>query len=367
MKLTRIIFLVCCLLAFRQFLQATPSSGYVIEWGNMNALTGIAQPAKLVVSNAVDISAGRLHCLALKADGTVVAWSWNYRGEPTFDNTLLTTGSGFSSNTPTTNKTTIMTNGVATINGQILSDVTSIAAADGFSLALKKNGMVVTSGGNYVPAELANITAIVAEWGCSWALKSDGTVVGWPSERSNPSYGQLFSVENLSNVVAIAVGPGGYNTRGVALKKDSTVGIWGGESTDKEATPPTGLSNVIAIAAGSSHSLAVKNDGTVIGWGFNDVGQATGVPTTNSPNVSAGQVTLEGQVLSNVVSVAANRGYSMALKQDGTVIAWGRMANNQYPATIPVGLSNVVAIAAGENYCLAITTNSAVAEKFQPK
>ena len=76
---------------------------------------------------------------------------------------------------------------------------------------------------------------------------------------------------------------------------------------------------------------------------------------------------ISGQILSNVVSVAANANYSMALKNDGTVVAWGRMVNNQYPANVPDGLCGVVAIAAGDNFCLAITTNCTVAEKFRQK
>jgi hypothetical protein len=38
---------------------------------------------------------------------------------------------------------------------------------------------------------------------------------------------------------------------------------------------PPGLSGVTAIAAGYVHSLALKSDGTVIGWGRNDSGQIT--------------------------------------------------------------------------------------------
>jgi alpha-tubulin suppressor-like RCC1 family protein len=125
------------------------------------------------------------------------------------------------------------------------------------------------------------------------------------------------------------------------------------------------LSDVVAIAAGDGHSLALKRDGTVVGWGYNDVGQATGTPNINSPDISAGVVTLNSQILSKVISIAANRGYSMALKRDGTIVTWGRMVNNVYPVTVPDGLSNVVAIAAGNNFCLAITTNKAVAEQFQ--
>ncbi len=336
------------------------SEGYVIEWGERNAFTGEAVPTKLVASNAIVISAGRLQSLALKDDGTVVAWALNGRNEPTFENTLLTSG----------DSATILTNGIVRIDGKILKDVISIAAADGFTLALKRDGTVVASGGNYVPPGLANIAAITAELSYAWALRSNGTVIGWATRSSNPDYRQLISLENLSNVVAIAVGPGGYGRRGVALRRGGTVATWGSKTDNKEFTePPAGLSNVIAVAAGASHSLALKSDGTVIGWGWNKVGEATGIPTTNSPDglefISSGQVHIDGQVLSNVVSIAAGPGYSMALKKDGTVVTWGRMVNDQYAATVPEGLSNVVAIAAGPDYCLAITTNSAVAERFR--
>ncbi len=368
MNMRRTKFLMFCFFAFGQLVHAALPSGYVIEWG-WNTSTGKAAPAKVVLSDAVAISAGRIQCLALKSDSTVVGWGGNFRGEASFDDTVLTTGEGgFADKTgfhiTQKNTTKVITNGVVKIDGRTLGDVVSIAAGDGFSLALKKDRTVVTWGENYIPAELTNIKAIAAESGDSWALKSNGTVVGWRSQPSNPKYGQLLPAENIFNAVAIAVGPGGYTTRGVALKDDGTVEHWGGETIYKDATPPAGLSNVVAIAAGFNHTLALKNDGTVIGWGFNDVGQATGIPTTNAPNISTGQVTIEGQVLSNVVSIAAGHGYSMALKRDGTIVTWGRMVNNLYPATVPAGLSNVVAIAAGDNFCLAITTNNAVAEKF---
>jgi alpha-tubulin suppressor-like RCC1 family protein len=366
MNTRQTIVLVSSLLTFGQILQAAPPAGYVIEWG-WNTPAGKAAPARQVLGDAIAVSAGRLHCLALKSDGTVVRWAGNPVVDDFFANEVLTTDDGSGGGKPyTTYAKKIITNGVVRINGQVLGDIVSVAAGDGFSLALKKDGTLVTWGENYVPAGLTNIKAIAAAWGDNWVLKQNGTVVGWNSQPSNPQYGQLLSAENLSNVVAIAVGSGPNSTRNVALKSDGTVVRWGGgETIYNDQTPPTSLSNVVTIAAGSSHTLALKNDGTVIGWGFNDVGQATGIPTTNAPNISAGQVTIEGQILNNVASIAAGHGYSMALKRDGTIVTWGRMVNDLYPATVPAGLSNVVAIAAGDNFCLAITTDSAVAAKFR--
>ncbi len=298
----------------------------------------------------------------------MVQWGGNFRAEATFDNTVLTTGKGGSDNTFVTNTTKIMSNGVVYINGKTLSDVISIAAGDGFSLALKKDRTVVTWGENMMPVGLSNVIAVAAASFFSFAVKDDGTVVEWESQKSLPQYGQLLVIPDLSNVVAIAVGETYQGARNFALRSDGTVANWGSEAIYKDATPPAGLSNVVAIAVGDGHTLALKNDGTVIGWGFNKVGQATGVSTVNDPWISAGaQVRINGEILSNIVSIAAGRGYSLALRKNGTVIAWGRMMNDLYPVTVPAGLSNVVAISAGDNFCLAITTNRAVAEKFRYK
>jgi alpha-tubulin suppressor-like RCC1 family protein len=355
MTTLRIAFWVCCFLSLLPVLHAAPVQGYVIQWG-WNTAAAVAKPARLVFSNAVAVSAGSGHSLALKADGTVVGWGGNYVGNAT--------------GVPTTNAPYVSFDQVR-IGGQLLTDVISIVADRSFSLALKNNGTVVTWGENYVPKGLTNIAAIAVGWGSSWALKRDGTIVGWVSDPSSHGYGQLLPVEHLSNVAAIAVGPWGYGTRGVALRRDTTVATWGSESIYKEfTTPPASLSNVVAVAAGAAHSLALKRDGTVVGWGSNKVGESTGTATTNSPNgvdfFSAGQVVISGQVLSNVMSIAAGTGYSLALKKDGTVVAWGRMVNDLYPVTVPEGLSDVVAIAAGaEDFCLAITTNRVVADRFR--
>lgn len=345
--MTRTISILGLLGCVQLHLHAASGSGYVLEWG-WNTATGTAMPVKLVASNVVAISAGSFHNLALSADSSVVGWGDNFFGQALG---YKTSEDG-------------ITNGVVRINSQILSNVVSIVASRASSLALKRDGAVLAWGENYIPKELTNIVAIAADEAHSWVLKRDGTVVGWWRENSG-SYG-LLTAENVSNAVAIAVGsaPQG-RTRGIALRSDSTVMNWGAETTYQDASPPRGLSNVIAVAAGYNHTLALKHDGTVVGWGFNKLGQATGVPTTNSPYVSAGGVTLDGQTLSNVVAISAGQEYSMALKKDGTVVTWGRMVNGLYPATVPRGLSNVVAIAAGDSFCLAITTNSAVADKFR--
>jgi alpha-tubulin suppressor-like RCC1 family protein len=307
----------------------------------------------MIVSDATAVSAGAFHSLALRSDGTVYGWGGDFSG-------------AVSGSTPSGPSAT---NGVVKLNDQILSNVVAIAAARDFSLALKADGSVVTWGKNYVPKDLTNVTSIAAAGLFSFAVRGDGTVVEWTGDKSLSNNGELEKIPGLTNVVAIAVGESSQGTRNLALRRNGTVVNWGSETTHRDATPPEGLSNVIQIAVGDAHSLALKNDGTVVGWGWNKVGQATGMPTTNSADgvnfFSAGRVQIAGEILTNVTSIAAGRGYSMAVKRDGTVVTWGRMVNDLYPVTVPEGLSGVTKIAGGNDFCLAITTNGGVVDRFR--
>jgi len=98
---------------------------------------------------------------------------------------------------------------------------------------------------------------------------------------------------------------------------------------------PSGLMNVVAIAAGGYHSLALKGDGTVMAWGDDPDGE-TDVPSG----------------LTNVVAIAAGGHHSLALKGDGTAVGWG--FDNDGETDVPSGLTNVVAIAGGGYHSLAL-------------
>ncbi len=126
----------------------------------------------------------------------------------------------------------------------------------------------------------------------------------------------------------------------LALKDDRTVVGWG-SNEHGQINVPGNLKDVIAIDAGVFHNLALKSDGTVVAWGINDLGQCD-VP--------------EG--LNSVIAIAAGGGHSVALKEDGTVIVWG---DNWYGQTdIPDGLNNVTAIAAGDDHILALKADGTV-------
>lgn len=303
-------------------------------------------------SNVIAVSAGASHSLALSPDGTVFGWGGNEMGE----------AAGFKTDYP------YLQLGKVEVAGKVLDNVTAISAGDWYSLALKRDGTVVSWGKGRenndrnqvdVPPGLSNVIAIAAGANCSVALRNDGSVVGW-GDRMPPA--------GLSNnIVAIAVGRGDFSPC-LALTSDHKVIEWTHNVERRDPvyiTPiPAEATNVIAIAAGTGHRLALRKDGTIVGWGRNRDGQATGVRTLPFPSESYGVVRLGGQVLNNVVAIAASADFSLALKGDGTVVAWGD--NGSHQTEVPVWLSNVVSITAGDHFCLAITTNSAVAERFRP-
>jgi alpha-tubulin suppressor-like RCC1 family protein len=112
------------------------------------------------------------------------------------------------------------------------------------------------------------------------------------------------------------------------------------------------ITNAVAIAAGDEHGLALRSDGTVVGFGFNGYGQTIGSSKSHSENAD-GVVNINGQVLSNVVAIAAGGNHSLALKSDGSVVGWGTHV-------VPTGLSNIAAIATGYNYSMGVTRDGTV-------
>jgi alpha-tubulin suppressor-like RCC1 family protein len=156
-------------------------------------------------------------------------------------------------------------------------------------------------------------------------------VIAWGDNSS----GQTNTPAAATNVIAIAAG----FSHSLALKADGTVIAWGQAG---RTNVPSGLSNVVAIAAGVGQSLALKNDGTIAAWG---------VPsTTATTNVPPG--------LSNIVAIACGDDHNLVLKSDGTVFSWG--ANYSGQTNIPANLSNVVAIIAGNSGNMAIKANGTI-------
>ncbi|WP_278739326.1 immunoglobulin-like domain-containing protein [Paenibacillus macerans] len=323
---------------------ALKSNGTVVAWG-YNNFGQLNVPAAL--DGVTSIAAGYYHSLALKSDGSIVAWGYNNSGQsnvPAGLDGVVAIAAGLDHSLALRADGTVVVWGSNT-DGQLnvpigLDGVVAIAAGSHHSLALKSDGSIVAWGRNNtgqlnVPAGLDGVVAIAAGMNHSLALKSDGTVVVWGSNVN----GQTSVPAGLDGVTAIAAG--GYHS--LALKSDGTVVAWG-RNAYGQSNVPTELDGVAAIAAGDQHSLALKSDGTIVAWGYNSYGQS---------NVPAGLAKpVKG------TGIAAGYSHSLALKSDGTVVAWGY---NYYGQTnVPAGLEGVTAIAAGVDHSLALKADGTV-------
>lgn len=182
--------------------------------------------------------------------------------------------------------------------------------------------------------------------------------------------------------VTITNGSGAI-TSSVATMSFGRVAAWGKIVDTGWATATNGLTNVVGIAAGAVHDLAISDDGSVLGWGLNPVGEIS-IPTslTNGINVAAGvnssasinpdgslmiwgatfgatSVTNKPAGLTNIVQVALGTTHALALDAAGAVIAWGGPGPSAI-TNVPANLSNVVAVAAGGSSSLALSADGKV-------
>jgi hypothetical protein len=133
-----------------------------ILWGNTEARVPAEATNLVAISAGGDSGEGELN-LALRGDGTVVAWG---------------DGSYASTNVPAS-----------------ATNVVAIAAGDYHGVALRKDGMVVGWGETAPPDGVSNVMAIASGQWHSLALRQDGTLTGW---------GDITPPAGISNVLAIA-------------------------------------------------------------------------------------------------------------------------------------------------------------------
>ena len=300
---------------------ALKSDGTVIAWGDK--VTSWAKPPE-GLTDVVEIYAKDSIFLARKSNGTVVAWGNNDAGELNIPNglnnvismssaghhTLVVSKSGVISGTGKVIGWGLNGNGQSTVPADAQAAVTKVAAGAYYSMALKYNGTVVDwgsngSGATSKPADLSNVVAIDAGYFYALALKSDGTVAAWGQEYEGNG---ILNVTGLTGITAISAN----STHALALKSDGTVVGWGNNNYG-QATPPAGLTDVVAISAGVDHSLALKSDGTVVSWGSqtsvpgnNELSNLTITEGTPSPAFSSSVTSYQYDISPHETSVHIN-------------------------------------------------------------
>lgn len=311
--------------------------------------------AVIPVTNLPDmkmIVGGYGFALGLKSDGSVWAWGSNEFAQ-------LGDGQSLERPVPT------VVDGVA--------DVVMVVASDNLgTMVVKKDGTVWATVGISINGHLAdktgfarvvgleNIVAVAAGTNTRLALRSDGTVWGWGSNHhgqlGEPIATDIETPRQISGIDKVKMISAGFNF-GLAIRNDGTLWSWG-ENTfgqlgsgsagaDRPVPAPVlGISKVIAVSAGDSHSIAVTADNQAWSWGSNNFGE---LGLGNFVTTAAPAKVLGGN---DVSDVAAGNAKSYILKKDGYVSAFGLNFENELglglaggpnPKQMPV-LSHVVRI-----------------------
>ena len=231
-----------------------------------------------------NVASGAFHTAALRSDGTLWTWGYNFYGQ-------IGDGTTTQRNSPV----------------QVGTDTNWVRVAAGFyhTIALKADGTL---------------------W--AWGYNSDGQLGnGVNDSNAHPTPTQVGTATNWNYVVSH-----GYHI--IATRSDGTLWGWGynfygqvgnGTTTSPVTTPVQigTATNWSTLATGLYHTSATRTDGTLWCWGRNAEGQiGDGTTTTRSSPLQIGTAT-------NWRAVNDGYYYTLATKTDGTLWTWGQNANSQ--------------------------------------
>lgn len=322
------------------------------------------------LSDTVDIKIGSAHVCALNSMGEVRCWGNNNHGQ-------LGDGTKKQRNSPVLSVTGAKALGISTFHSCALNTSAQVKCWGDNSYGQLGDGSKSTFGLPFPVADgFSNIKQIVVLRSMGCILLDDGEVKCW-----GITLGELTSM-GLSHITKIFAPSSSTPQNVCALSDVGEVKCWGygylgvgAASTSYTPITVTGLSDIVDVAVGTSHTCVViggngVDKGKVRCWGLNSNGQL-GDGTTTTSNTPLPTIT----GLSDVVGITVGNAYTCALiggdnVDKGRVRCWGKNTSGQLgdgtttdsssPLPAITGLSDVVSVVAGESHTCAVIGGTGV-------
>jgi alpha-tubulin suppressor-like RCC1 family protein len=330
-----------------------PLQNLLYAWGNgCNGLLGDLQSTNcrnipnIVSGNFGDwkqASGGCLHSLAIRNNGTAWAWGCNGYGRLGDDTTILRSSP------------------VSVVGG--FTDWCQVSAGGSHNLGLRSNGTIWAWGnngdgrlGDNTITDRSSPVSVVGgftDW-CqvsaggvhSLGLRTNGTIWAWGSNQS----GRLGDNTTTSRRSPVSV-VGGFtdwcqvsagNAHSLGLRTNGTAWAWGinycgilGDGTITSRSSPVsvvgGFTDWCQVSAGGFHSLGLRNNGSIWGWGR----EVSLILAGNGNRSSPVSLLLSGFTDWCQVSTASQ--HNMAIRTDGTMWGWGRISDGSLGSGVFLG------------------------------
>ncbi|MCP4701959.1 MAG: hypothetical protein GY862_34635, partial [Gammaproteobacteria bacterium] len=351
--------------------------GQVLAWGtniyaNLGDGTTTSRNHPVTVANLEDAAllASWSHTTALTHNGELFSWGRNYYGQlgagTTADASLLPIPVKDAQGDPLVNVVEHTSMSALTADGRLWMWGDTAGGANNGAYGQTFYHAVPMSYSDGTP--VTDIVSLQQGLTLNSAIRADGAVLTWGSTVGESRFADGGAVARTTEAqVSVAVDENGETVTGVvdvaiearhvlALKADGTMLAWGnnldgqlGDGTDIDRLYAVAvrdkngkfIRDIKAIDVGTNLSIALKEDGTVLAWGDKkglgrgDIGGFPGVEmvVTDGENYYANLpdyvIDDNGDPIENIVDVTAS-GYGssvLALKADGTLLGWG---NNEF-------------------------------------